>query len=191
MLLFQFAVVLLDLFEFVETIRSSATEPVLRDTVDHVPLVTADIVAPLLERCLDVRLELAECSLVAAEEFAAHGVVGHVEWERFDVGDIDERGVRSLQVAREETPILEPLVGGEVVGEFDGEVEVGRRARVTHDLQTEHHREFDVRIAAERLLESRENLRAPVVRVHTWDNVVSFQKNSAILGSVIDGKDAR
>lgn len=126
-LLLELAVVLFDPLS--ETTRSSTTETAFRDAVDDVPLVAANVVSSFRELPLDFRLEPVKRPPVTAYELAVDGVVSHGYRKGFDVGDVDERRVRSLEVTCEETPFPEPLPGGEVRGKLDGDVEVGRRAR--------------------------------------------------------------
>jgi hypothetical protein len=146
-------------------------QTVLCDAVDHVPLVAANVVASFLEYRLDIRLELGEGLLVTTKKFTIDGIVGHIDGEIFDVGDIDERRVYSLKITREETPLLESLVSGEIISEFDGEVNIGRWARVTRGLRSERHCELYVRITTEELFEGSEQLRALLDRLHMCDTV--------------------
>ena len=94
------------------------------NAVDHVLLVTADVVPLRFERCFDVRFEPVERLLVAAENLAVDRIVRHTDGEFLDIGHVDERGVLLLEVAGKETPLLEPLLRREVVGELDCEIEV-------------------------------------------------------------------
>jgi hypothetical protein len=68
---------------------------------------------------------------VIAYKLAIDSVVGHIEREVCDVGEINKRGSHLLEVPREKTPFLEPFVGGKILGELDSEIEIGRRALVT------------------------------------------------------------
>lgn len=120
-----------------------------------------------LERRFDLGLAPLERPLVATDQLAADGVVRHIDRKGFHVSNIDERGVLPLEVARQETPLPESLVRGEIVGELDGKVEIGRRASLARDPGTERHRELYVRIATERSFEfgeHRERSSLPSIR---------------------------
>ena len=86
--------------------------------------MTANLVALFLERRFYLRFELVECLFVTAEKLAIDGVVSHIERKVLDVGEIDKRSVRLLEVPREETPLLEAFVGGKITGKLDSEIEI-------------------------------------------------------------------
>ena len=56
-----------------------------------------------------------------------------VERERLDVGAVDEGKVVALETSRQETSLVEPVALGEIAGELDREVEIGRPGRLTRD----------------------------------------------------------
>lgn len=112
-----------------ETTRSSVTQTVLGNTVDDLTLLAADCLPVFAEPRLDFLFEQLERFFIATNELSIDHVVGYDQWERFDIGDVDERRVLPLEIAREETPLFEPLVVGEVVNELDSEVQIGRHRR--------------------------------------------------------------
>jgi hypothetical protein len=100
-------------------------EAVLCDALNNVTLVSADVVALVLEPNVDGLFERLEGLFFTAKQVATDGIVGEVERQVFDVGDIDERCIYSLEVAGEEAPLPEPFVGREALREFDGNIYVG------------------------------------------------------------------
>nr|WP_223174214.1 hypothetical protein [Halorubrum aquaticum] len=116
------------------TTRSSTTQSVLRYPIDDRPLATAKRLTLLVEFRFGIRLEPLEGPFIATEEFAVHRVVCDVQRERFDIGHVDERAILALEVARQETPLLESLSLGEVRPELDGDIEIGRARRRPREL---------------------------------------------------------
>lgn len=133
--------------------RSSATQAVLRDPVDHIALPATKRLVLFVERRFDVRLEPFERLLVPTDEPTVDRVVCDIQRERLNIREIDERRVFPLDIAGEETPLFEPFVVGEVIGEFDGEVKVRGTSRLTGDPRPEHHRELDSRVGTNGLTE--------------------------------------
>ena len=89
---------------------------------------------PLLGKCgFDGRFGLRKRLFVAADKLPVDCVVCDVQRKRLDIGDINKRGLLQLEIARQETPLVQPFAVGEIVREFDGEVDIGRLSRSTRD----------------------------------------------------------
>jgi hypothetical protein len=117
-----------------ETTRLSTTQSTLRNSIDYVVLSLAKIVTSLGKRCFDIRSEALERLLVATDKVAVNSIVRDVQQQRFDVGNVNERRILSLEVTREETPLLEPFVSGKGVCELDSDVQIGCGGRFTRNL---------------------------------------------------------
>ncbi|WP_247731004.1 hypothetical protein [Halovivax limisalsi] len=63
----------------------------------------------VVEFRVDIRFEPLERSLITAEEFAVYGIVCNSERKRLEVRHVDERERLALQIAGEDTSLLEAL----------------------------------------------------------------------------------
>lgn len=80
----------------VATTRSSTTQSVLREAVDHVLLVAPNVRLLFLEVRLAIRFERAKRPFIATEESTVDGIVADRERGFFVVRNVDERGVLAL-----------------------------------------------------------------------------------------------
>jgi len=128
-------------------------DPVVGDAPDYRSLALLDLVTLVREFGLDRVPDYLEGRLLSTEEFTRDGLVCDLEGEFLDVGEVDERGVVSLESSREVTPEPEPVLGRERVGELDGDIEIRRRTGGTCVSRPEYDCEFDLRMVAQRLFD--------------------------------------
>ncbi|MDZ7730932.1 MAG: hypothetical protein U5K37_08525 [Natrialbaceae archaeon] len=92
---------------------------------------------------LECLFPLPKRRLVPTQQLPLDGVVGHLDRERLEIRDIDERARLELECARESVPLAKPLAVVQVVGELDGNIDIRPCVGVCPDPRAEGNHELD------------------------------------------------
>jgi hypothetical protein len=80
--------------------------------------------ALLIEFRLKFRFKSLKRSFITTQQFTVHGVVCDIQWEGFDIRDINERMLFVLEVTRQETLLLESFPLGQSICKLEREIKI-------------------------------------------------------------------
>ena len=72
----------------------------------------------------DSILEPLKRPFITAEKFTMYRIVCDVQWEGFDIGNVDERSMVVLEIAGQKTPFFEPFPLGQFIRKLDSQIDI-------------------------------------------------------------------